>query len=197
MTYDPPRSALQESATTGTALTVLSSKELVQAGQQAKAHIDAAERHKDKTEEQYKAAGSYLVRAKASLKHGQWLPWLEKMGIAERTARFCMQVYGESEVLERERERHRTKNRKARKSAVRTADLADPVQEPCDDCVTQQEQWARSASNILANIASMRAFWKREFGDWTKFERSTALITLAKQADAEWKELTKAIISRR
>lgn len=78
----------------------------------------------------------------------------------------------------------------------RAAPPVDPVQEPCDDCVTPDAQWERSASNIFANVASMRAFWRREFKDWEKFERSSALITLAKQADKEWKELTKAILTR-
>lgn len=111
---------------------------LVQAGQQAKAHIDAAERHSGKAEEQYKAAGAYLVKAKSSVKHGQWLPWLKKYGIAQQTASLCMRIYEDPEVLTQERERVKEAVRKHReaKAPLRNGDLTskqptlpDPVQE--------------------------------------------------------------------
>jgi hypothetical protein len=39
------------------------------------------------------AAGEFLIEAKAQLKHGQWLPWLqERCGLNERTARRYMRV---------------------------------------------------------------------------------------------------------
>lgn len=38
--------------------------------------------------------GRMLIEAKAGVKHGGWLPYLEKLGIAERTARVWMQEAG-------------------------------------------------------------------------------------------------------
>jgi len=93
-----------------TALTVLTGKELVQAGQQAKAHIDAAQRHEGKAEEQYKAAGAYLAQAKRSVKHGQWLGWLGQYKIAERTAQRCLLIYEDPNAYEAELNSHAQQN---------------------------------------------------------------------------------------
>src|SRR6202044_2192582 len=39
------------------------------------------------------AAGELLIEAKAQLKHGEWLPWLEEhCGLSDRTARRYMRV---------------------------------------------------------------------------------------------------------
>jgi hypothetical protein len=47
-----------------------------------------------KTAEGIVLIGQWLTEAKARLKHGQWLPWLEtEFGWAERTARNFMQVH--------------------------------------------------------------------------------------------------------
>lgn len=49
-------------------------------------HLRRASRHA-------KRAGDFLLKAKAQLNHGQWLPWLEKhCQLAERTAQLYMQV---------------------------------------------------------------------------------------------------------
>jgi hypothetical protein len=46
------------------------------------------------------AAGDLLLEAKAQLKHGEWLPWLEaRCGIPERTARLYMRLARNREEL--------------------------------------------------------------------------------------------------
>jgi len=57
--------------------------------------------------------------------------------------------------------------------------------EECTDCDTPQKRWERSAMNIFGEFLSMRAFWRKEFGAWEKLERSSALVTLAKQVAEE------------
>jgi hypothetical protein len=51
-----------------------------------RAEHDAAGTALKKSVEHAMAAGEMLIEAKAQLQHGQWLPWLESCGIAERTA---------------------------------------------------------------------------------------------------------------
>ena len=43
-------------------------------------------------------AGRELLRAKEKLDHGEWLPWLEKMGVARRTASSYMRIAAEVEL---------------------------------------------------------------------------------------------------
>lgn len=71
---------------------------------------------------------------------------------------------------------------------------ADPVQEPCDDCVTGEQQWQRSASNFLGDLLAMQAYWRREFGPWEKFKIPSTLATLAEQAAVEFPKLAKHLI---
>jgi hypothetical protein len=46
------------------------------------------------------AAGELLLEAKAQLKHGQWLPWLESCGISERTAQRYIRLVHNREAIE-------------------------------------------------------------------------------------------------
>jgi hypothetical protein len=52
-----------------------------------------------------------------------------------------------------------------------------------------EEQWQCSLTNIAGNAVSLRAFWKKTFGDWEKFEVPTDLLDLAKQAALAWDQL--------
>ena len=45
-----------------------------------------------KTGEEYLAAAAALVEARDLCEHGEWMPWLEKTGIPERTAQRMMQL---------------------------------------------------------------------------------------------------------
>jgi hypothetical protein len=173
----------------------LTGTNLVNAGKQAKAHIDAAERHSGKAEEQYKAAGAYLVEAKQSVKHGEWLPWLEKYGIATQTASLCMRIYGDPEILRETRERKAKHERDTRKKSVHGRNLravpsaSDPIEEDCDDCNTDEERWQRSFRNMAGDATTARAYWTRQFGKWQEFEKPSDLLRLAKQVVREWEEI--------
>jgi hypothetical protein len=39
---------------------------------------------------------------------------------------------------------------------------------------------------MAGEAISLRASWRKEFGDWEKFKAPSDLITLAKQAADEW-----------
>lgn len=70
--------------------------------------------------------------------------------------------------------------------------------EPCTDCNTQQEQWHRSLSNMAGEAISLSAYWTQQFGkDWQKFEVSSEVLTLAKQAAEAWNEIVEAMINRK
>jgi hypothetical protein len=47
-------------------------------------------------------AGAYLAEAKETLKHGQWLPWLERCQISRRTAQLYMQLHRRRKTIEKE-----------------------------------------------------------------------------------------------
>jgi hypothetical protein len=82
------------------------------------------------------------------------LPWLEKYGIAERTARLCMQIFeGSDAVLEKKREYNKAyrKTERSQNGTTRTesapaeskkapAQMSDPIQEECD---TEEQRWQR------------------------------------------------------
>lgn len=173
----------------------LAGTSLVNAGKHAKAHIDAAERHSGKAEENYKAAGAYLVEAKQSVKHGEWLPWLEKYGIAQQTASLCIRIYGDPDVLNDKRKTDREYQKRKRESTTTRSNLrsvpspSDPIEEDCDDCNTDEERWQRSFRNMAGDATTARAYWTRQFGKWQDFEKPSDLLRLAKQVVREWEEI--------
>jgi hypothetical protein len=82
----------------------------------------------------------------------------------------------------------------AERKAVYAA--AEPSQGECPDCETEQDFWERSFGNLAGDAISMRAFWKRQFGDWEKFEVTSELVTLAEQAAEAWTKLAASIKAR-
>lgn len=77
------------------------------------------------------------------------------------------------------------------------ARAADPIQEDCTDCNTEQERWQHSLGNLAGDAVSIRAYWTREFGEWEKFEVPSSLVTLAKQAAKVWTELAADLSKKR
>jgi hypothetical protein len=59
-----------------------------------------------------------------------------------------------------------------------------------------QEQWQRSLSHHAGEAVAMPAFWRREFGEWEKFEAPPDLMTLAEQAAETWKKLVADLRAR-
>jgi hypothetical protein len=69
--------------------------------------------------------------------------------------------------------------------------------EPCEDCVTKQEQWHRSASVMASEAASLPAYWMQQFGKhWETFDVPSDVLTLAKQAAEAWNEIVESMITR-
>jgi hypothetical protein len=69
----------------------------------------------------------------------------------------------------------------------------DPIQEPCEDCKTPEEQWRYSVGFFAGETISMPAYWTRQFGDWKKFEVTSDLVTLVKQASEVWTQLASEV----
>lgn len=70
---------------------------------------------------------------------------------------------------------------------------ADPIQETCDDCDTPQQFWERSFDSFAGDAIAMEAFWIRQFGDWEKFDVSSARVTLALQAAEAWTKVARKL----
>lgn len=63
--------------------------------------------------------------------------------------------------------------------------------EPISDgnCDTNQDFWQHSLGKLAGEAISLEAYWKRQFGDWEKFEVTSDLVTLAEQAAEAWNKL--------
>jgi hypothetical protein len=58
-----------------------------------------------------------------------------------------------------------------------------------DDEADLEKRWQNSLGSFTAGVVAMRAFWKKEFGDWEKFDCPPELATLVKEAKQAWDEL--------
>ena len=76
---------------------------------------------------------------------------------------------------------------------VGVPDSFDPIQVPCSDCETQEQNWQHSLSSLAGDVISARAYWSRQFPGWETFKAPSELVTLAKQAAKAWSELASAI----
>jgi hypothetical protein len=77
-----------------------------------------------------------------------------------------------------------------------TPRIIDPIEDEWDDdaIATDEERWQRSAENFLADILTREAYWNREFGKgWRKFQRTSSVTTLAKEADEAFAKLVAAV----
>ena len=62
-----------------------------------------------------------------------------------------------------------------------------------DDHNTDQDLWQRSLGNLAGDSIAMEAFWKRQFGDWEKFEGTSDLLTLTEHAAEAWNKLARKL----
>jgi hypothetical protein len=61
----------------------------------------------------------------------------------------------------------------------------------------QQERWHRSMSNMAGEAISLSAYWTQQFGeDWQRFEVTSDVLTLAKQAAEAWSDIVESLINR-
>ena len=96
-------------------------------GRQIKHHLAAADRHERGVTDHNKSAAMLLIECKRSLKHGEWLPWLDKHGIGEQRAqRLIFQNSDpQAEKILRERKAERDDKRTADAKASRDR-MANP-----------------------------------------------------------------------
>ena len=175
--------------------------ELETAGKHAKAHLEKAQNYSDKSEEHYKAAGIYLSNAKATLKHGQWLPWLKKYKIAPRTAREVMQIAADPDALGKIRERQKEAKAKRRAgtpiSISKQREKEEEDEEEDDDDfeeMSNNERWINSISSIASESAVYPAYLDKTFGkEWRSYEAPKEVVTLVKEAVESWTALAKQL----
>ena len=72
---------------------------------------------------------------------------------------------------------------------------SDPIEEPCDDCNSEEERWQRSLGNMAGDAVALPSYWTPEFGEWENFEVPSSLATLVKQAAKAWAKLEADLTS--
>ena len=100
-------------------------------GREAKKEGQLGDEHGQKSEAHYIKAGEWLIKAKASLPHGQWLPFLARHGINERTAQKWVARIESPEQHERDVELKRERRADANTSPLtHSTPAAQPVSVP-------------------------------------------------------------------
>lgn len=65
------------------------------------------------------------------------------------------------------------------------------IQEACADCDTEEDFWQRSLGNMAGDAVALADQWTQQFGDWQRFEVTSDLVVLARQASDAWGNLAK------
>jgi hypothetical protein len=66
----------------------------------------------------------------------------------------------------------------------------EPKEGVCDG---PEDFWRRSLGNAAGDAVALRALWRKHGYDWERFDAPSDLISLAKQAAAEWSAIVAAI----
>jgi len=93
-----------------------------QLGKKANTAIRTGDRFTSNAGKHYLQAGKFLVQAKAKVEHGNWLPYLKKHNIAERTAQTYMALAEGKTTVEEIRANDRERKAVAVKAAGKPAD---------------------------------------------------------------------------
>jgi hypothetical protein len=109
------------------------------------------------------SAGDLLLEAKAQLKHGQWLPWLESCGLSERTAQRYIRLARNREAIEAKSDNVSDLSVSAALTLVSAPrDFKDDVAEAsislADDSADAAAAWVE-LQKVLTDSASRRALW--------------------------------------
>jgi hypothetical protein len=109
------------------------------------------------------SAGDLLLEAKAQLKHGQWLPWLESCGLSERTAQRYIRLARNREAIEAKSDNVSDLSVSAALALVSAPrDFKDDVAEAsislADDSADAAAAWVE-LQNVLTDSANRRALW--------------------------------------
>jgi hypothetical protein len=60
-------------------------------------------------------------------------------------------------------------------------------------CDGPEDFWRRSLANAAGDAVALRALWRRHGYDWERFDAPSDLISLAKEAAAEWSAIVAVI----
>jgi len=113
------------------------------------------------------AAGDALIRAKAQVKHGEWLPWLKSCGLGEDTAERYMKLARHRAELNSARVRNLSLSAalkliaKPKKITQPTAKHA-PADDSSDDVLIEAFIHARAALGHLIEVAAPESNWQAE-----------------------------------
>lgn len=136
--------------------------------------------------------GRLLIEAKRGVKHGEWLPYLERLGIADRTAREWMTEAGyvdgvilaaKSDAADMPRRVAAGIDKRPRKRDEEPdppqRDASREVDRPADDDPKIHTSWQRDLSKALVGIDKMimgyaKSWPKRSRSDLAKALRSVA-----------------------
>jgi len=168
--------------------------------------------------------GELLIMKKAQLRHGEFMLWISKncefgQATATRYIKAARQnatgvaISTLSELFPSGREgapprtqitprKKPTKQVTIKKTPdddiiTRDAYVDSPLgAEPLPDTSSEQERWETSCGNWLGDLSSVRAYWRREFGAWEKFEVPAHLVALAKEAAEELTQLYAQLSAR-
>jgi hypothetical protein len=83
------------------------------------------------------------------------------------------------------------------KSYPARATIVEPVEEEPEDEMTDEESWQLSLGTSAGEAVALRASWRKEFGNWERFETPSSLVTLATQAATAWLALAEQLKARR
>jgi hypothetical protein len=166
-----------------------------------------------------KTVGLLLLEAKKLHPRAEdfWQFVKKVQGLGQSRAYDCMRIAGgrttDEEIRKETRDRvkkHRASKKLQRPTPEKQAAKPDPkpdsvtVTESAEVSIDQrrrenealdtddnsaQEQWQRSLGYHAGEAATLPAYWRREFGEWEKFEVPSDLMTLAEQAAETWKKL--------
>jgi len=182
-----------------------------------KVHIERGDKSKEKAEQHYISAGQYLKTLKAN-HDGSWAEWEKllkiKIGIGKSRASELMQIADGSKTTTEIRiagnkrlKEHRKKispfrngeKRKKKSSSKKPThdDILEVIEnDSMDEEQSPTENWQRSMATAAGDILARPALWKKMYPGWEKFEVTSDMVTLAKQATQAWGKLTKQLQMR-
>jgi hypothetical protein len=203
----------QESKMNGS-LIVMNEQQLVRV---IKAHIERGDKSQEKAEQHYIAAGQHLKTLKKN-HDGSWAEWEKllktKIGIGKSRASELMAIADGIKTIKQTRINTAKRTAKAKTRLKLSASSGEKSKRKkkqngntslleiieCDgmaEDATPEENWQRSMANAAGDILARPALWKKLYPGWEKFEVTSDMVTLAKQATQAWRKLTNQLEKRK
>ena len=162
---------------------------------QTKAAWDRADQKKADSDAWFIRTGKLLIKLKKECGRGKWLPTLKRLGDrSARRAQELMEAVGDTEALDKQRERKREHARKVAKSNARYSAHLVPDDEPDDDPGDPPEvRWQNSLAHYCSEVIAMQAYWTQQFPGWEKFDAPSHIVILAADAAAALASVAKTV----